>query len=331
MKRSGKKPTRDFFISYTSADRKWAEWIASVLESDKHTTVIQSWDFGAGCNFVHEMDEALRTCRRTVLVYTPAYFKSLYTQAEWKAAFASDPVGEKRTLLPVRVKACAPGGLLSAIAYVDLVKQPEEEARKRLLMAARPPAVSRRAGAFPGERARPVRAPMDLVRELRDVLDTTYVTFNAQCAARDKLVAKMRKRLDIKEDLEYEDFFHKYFPEMDVTEQRQHGVIRGYTKDVLHDYNSRAFKLAAELRDLPKHLFDHEHLIPSLHFLISHLTAWLGKYKSSIRARSTCLVYTGVEEEHPFPYKIDDELEFLIATSEGRKPRPRSESGGGEG
>jgi TIR domain len=324
MKRSGKKPTRDFFISYTSADRQWAEWIAAVLESDKHRTVIQSWDFGPGCNFVHEMDQALRTCRRTVLVYSPAYFESLFTQAEWTAAFASDPVGEKRTLLPVRVEACAPGGLLSAIAYVDLVEQSEDEARKRLLMAARPPPVSRRAGVFPGAHLKPARTPIDVARELRDVLNTTLVTFLAQCAVRDKLVAAMRQRLGITEELEFEDFFHKYFARMDVTERRQHEVIRGYTKDVLHDYNSRAFELARELGRFVDPDFESEEEIPSLQELIEHLTTWLGRYKSSIRKRATCLVYVGVHDDFPFPSQIDEELDELIDRAGGRRRSRRS-------
>lgn len=36
----------DFFISYTAADRAWAEWIAWQLEGGRHTTVLQTWDTG---------------------------------------------------------------------------------------------------------------------------------------------------------------------------------------------------------------------------------------------------------------------------------------------
>ena len=38
----------DFFVSYTSADRAWAEWIACQLEAEGYTVVVQVWDFGAG-------------------------------------------------------------------------------------------------------------------------------------------------------------------------------------------------------------------------------------------------------------------------------------------
>ena len=37
----------DFFVSYTSADRAWAEWIAWQLEAEGYTVVVQAWDFVA--------------------------------------------------------------------------------------------------------------------------------------------------------------------------------------------------------------------------------------------------------------------------------------------
>jgi TIR domain len=35
----------DFFVSYTSTDRAWAEWIAWQLEADGYKVVVQAWDF----------------------------------------------------------------------------------------------------------------------------------------------------------------------------------------------------------------------------------------------------------------------------------------------
>jgi len=43
-------PEKDFFISYTGADRRWAKWIAWCLEPAIHNVVIQAWDFPAGSN-----------------------------------------------------------------------------------------------------------------------------------------------------------------------------------------------------------------------------------------------------------------------------------------
>jgi tetratricopeptide (TPR) repeat protein len=123
----------DFFISYTQADRAWAEWIAWVLEAAQQSLRIQAWDFGAGKNFVVEMDTATREAERTLLVLSPDYLGSGFGKAEWAAAFAKDPTGEKGTILPVRVREVELNGLLGQIVYIDLVGLEEAAARERLL------------------------------------------------------------------------------------------------------------------------------------------------------------------------------------------------------
>jgi hypothetical protein len=45
----------DFFVSYTSADRTWAEWIAWQLEQAGYRVIVQAWDFEPGDNFVIRM------------------------------------------------------------------------------------------------------------------------------------------------------------------------------------------------------------------------------------------------------------------------------------
>ncbi len=103
---------KDFFISYNSADRTWAEWIAWQLEEAGYTTVLQAWDFRPGSNFVLEMQRATTEAERTIAVLSPDYLGARFTQPEWAAAFAQDPTGEKGTLLPVRVRECDLKGLL---------------------------------------------------------------------------------------------------------------------------------------------------------------------------------------------------------------------------
>lgn len=123
----------DFFVSYTRADRRWAEWIAWELEEAGFTTRLQAWDFTPGTNFVAEMDRAARTTKRTIAVLSPAYLTSLYAKSEWAAAVARDPSGQSRILIPVRVKRCRPTGLLAQIVYLDLVDRDKVAARQALL------------------------------------------------------------------------------------------------------------------------------------------------------------------------------------------------------
>ena len=127
----------DFFISYNSADRSWAEWIAWQLEEEGYVTVLQAWDFRPGSNFVLSMQKAATKAKRTIIVLSPGYLVSQFTQPEWAAAFAQDPLGEKGLLIPIRVRECAPEGMLGTIVYIDLVGLDEVSARDRLLFGIR--------------------------------------------------------------------------------------------------------------------------------------------------------------------------------------------------
>jgi hypothetical protein len=135
----------DVFVSYNKNDQRWAEWIAWLLEEEGYRVVIQAWDFRPGGNFVLAMHEATRA-RHTVAVLSPSYLAAEYTHPEWAAAFAADPRGIERKLIPMRVGRCRPDGLLGPIIYVDLVDLGEEEARRKVL------------GTF-AERAKPTTKP----------------------------------------------------------------------------------------------------------------------------------------------------------------------------
>ncbi|MDI3563457.1 toll/interleukin-1 receptor domain-containing protein [Bradyrhizobium sp. Arg816] len=122
----------DFFVSYTSADRAWAEWIAFVLEEAGFSTVIQAWDFRPGSNFVLEMQKASEA-DRTIMVLSPDYLKSQFTSPEWAAAFAQDSQGIDRKLLPIVVRKCNVPGLLRSVVHIDLSALDEDSARQQLL------------------------------------------------------------------------------------------------------------------------------------------------------------------------------------------------------
>jgi hypothetical protein len=61
------------------------------LERVGYTTKLQSWDFAAGTDFVHGMQEAVSAAARTIAVLSPAYLYSKFGEAEWRAVFVRDP------------------------------------------------------------------------------------------------------------------------------------------------------------------------------------------------------------------------------------------------
>ncbi len=123
----------DFFISYTSADETWAEWIGYVLEEEGFSISIQAWDFRPGSNFVLEMQKAATEAKRTIMVLSPSYLKSQFASPEWAAAFAQDPQGWMRTLVPIVVQESRAAGLLKSLVHINLVNKSEEVARTLLL------------------------------------------------------------------------------------------------------------------------------------------------------------------------------------------------------
>jgi hypothetical protein len=126
---------KDFFVSYNSADKTWAEWIAWVLEENGYTVVIQAWDFRPGGNFILDMQRVADESHRTIMVLSEDYLKAKYTQPEWAAAFKQDPTAEERRLIPIRVAKCSPTGLLAPLVYVDLVEKTEADAEHLVLAA----------------------------------------------------------------------------------------------------------------------------------------------------------------------------------------------------
>jgi len=156
---------KDFFISYNSADKRWAEWMAWHLEDAGYTVAFQGWDSLPGKNFVQWMDESSREAERIIAVLSPNYVAAQFTAPEWMAAFVQDPTSTDGRLLPIRIVKFKTEGLLRSIVYADLVGLDEAQAKEVLLKAAAfkrgKPAT---APNFPGEE---IRSPGPLWAEGR--------------------------------------------------------------------------------------------------------------------------------------------------------------------
>ncbi|TRU33805.1 MAG: tetratricopeptide repeat protein [Microcystis aeruginosa Ma_MB_F_20061100_S20] len=141
---------KHFFVSYNGRDKQWAEWIAWILEEAGYSVIIQAWDFRPGSNFVLEMQNATVQAEKTLAVLSNNYLNALYTHPEWAAAFAQDPKGQKRTLIPIRVSECEIKGLWQQIVYADVVNLSEAEAKDVVLAALQERAKPTQAPGFPG-------------------------------------------------------------------------------------------------------------------------------------------------------------------------------------
>ncbi|MEK6259044.1 MAG: tetratricopeptide repeat protein, partial [Planctomycetota bacterium] len=141
----------NFFISYTSADLQWAEWIAWHIKDAGHVVEIQAWHFRDGPPVVGQIDEAIARADLTVAVLSPEYFDSQWCKLEWQTAYTRE-IGDKQIrLLPVQIKAGQLPPVVNTKARVILLNLSETEARERLLQAIDGPAgVPEKAPVYPG-------------------------------------------------------------------------------------------------------------------------------------------------------------------------------------
>lgn len=129
---------RDFFVSYTQSDLKWADWIKEILEEAGYSVFLQDRDFPPGSHWPFLMDEALKKSKRIVAVLSPAYLNSDQAASEWLDACRTDPLGHARRLIPIRVEQCALDGLIASRVYADIVGMEQAEARRTILKAVNP-------------------------------------------------------------------------------------------------------------------------------------------------------------------------------------------------
>jgi TIR domain len=122
----------DFFISYNKSDRNWAEWIAWQLEQAGYSTILDALDFRPGSNFALEIWKAAAESDRTIAVLSPDYVSSRFSEVEWSAALARDPINRRGTLLPVRVRECELPQSLLTFTYIDLVGRSEATQKTRV-------------------------------------------------------------------------------------------------------------------------------------------------------------------------------------------------------
>ena len=138
-----------FFISFNSADRDKAHWIAWTLKEAGHEVAVHDWEIPAGGNAPLWMNTKLAWAERLIAVTSPDYVPARYSPMEWAAQIWNDPDGTRGSVIPVLVRPTSNiPPLLRGLSRIDLTNCSETEAKRRLLENVNFPAPPERKPAF---------------------------------------------------------------------------------------------------------------------------------------------------------------------------------------
>ncbi len=112
--------TSTIFISYSHYDKAWVcEWLLPRLEAAGLKVLIDTRDFAVGTPALVNIEQAIEASRRTLLVLTPHWVASEWTNFEALLEETSDPIGLRGRLLPLMLETCAPPKRLAIFTYAD--------------------------------------------------------------------------------------------------------------------------------------------------------------------------------------------------------------------
>jgi len=298
------------FISYAHQDMHpthWVEKLKLYLAPVRRRESVEIWDdsqIGTGREWLPQIDAALGRSTAAILVVGPGFLASDFIHNHELPRLLTSAKQQGTRIYPLVALYCA---YLNHLGAYQAFNEPN-----RPLEALEGPEQNRILNELSLKvdedlrRQEPVSQPISSLRtaveQIRGSLDNTHVSFVAQCHRRDDLVAMLRARLNIRDHLQYEKFFFRYFSQMNAEEKFIFDQIRAMTEGPIHDGNQRILNL---LEGHPEILEE----IPALAMLRQHLVFWLNKYDRVFAVRpEMCLLYAGVEDGVPFPENVDSKV-----------------------
>jgi len=103
----------DVFISYSREDREWVERLATQLQSEGYT-VWWDWDLLVGKRYRETIDNELKTCKATIVVWSQHSIQSDFVRDE------AEEAQQRNVLVPVLKEAVRPPAGFRQIQTADL-------------------------------------------------------------------------------------------------------------------------------------------------------------------------------------------------------------------
>ena len=127
----------DVFISYSHHNEDWViRWLLPKLRVAGLSVCVDKECFEPGAPSLTEMERAVLTSRKTVIVLTPDYLRSEWAEFENILAQTLDPAARRRRLIPLMLERCELPLRVRALTYLDFTWPQEQEGQlKRLIRA----------------------------------------------------------------------------------------------------------------------------------------------------------------------------------------------------
>ncbi len=124
------------FISYSHKDQDWVKnWLLNKLEGNGIATHIDYRDFEIGVPSLINMERAVDQCAKTLLVFTPDWVNSEWSQFEGLMLQTQDPIGLRKKILPLMRCDCQLPPRLKMFTYADFRNQNDWDFQLNRLMA----------------------------------------------------------------------------------------------------------------------------------------------------------------------------------------------------
>ena len=113
----------DAFISYSHKDSTWVRGtLLPRLEREGLRACIDYRDFEIGVPSLINMERAVDNSRHTLIVLTPAWVESEWTEFESLLVGTADPAGRRRKLIPLLLRPCDLPARIAILTYADFTQ-----------------------------------------------------------------------------------------------------------------------------------------------------------------------------------------------------------------
>ena len=149
----------DIFVSYTSSDKDWAEWIGHELIRLSHEPHLHDWEISGGGNLAEWMEKRHDEADHVLCVVSKTYLGKPYSS--WERHAAQWAVHRPNFVLPVFVEDCEPPTMFAHLKRCELFRAGDdaEAARKLLEEFLKPAQRSAAQPSFPGRAAKSEPTP----------------------------------------------------------------------------------------------------------------------------------------------------------------------------